>query len=100
MSPLDQSFAFGSVVLAPFADLAAASPKPTFALRLEATPFWDFVQLSSEASLEPHSRQSQSSPCGRGGPCIRQLEEIDAWRDPFKGLDAPELPIPGQAKPA
>lgn len=22
----------------------------------------------------------------------RQLEEIDAWRDPFKGLDAPELP--------
>ncbi|RWP35478.1 glutathione S-transferase family protein [Mesorhizobium sp.] len=26
----------------------------------------------------------------------RQLEEIDAWRDPFKGLDAPELsPVPG-----
>src|SRR5262249_44222894 len=22
----------------------------------------------------------------------RQLEAIDAWRDPFKGLDAPELP--------
>ena len=22
----------------------------------------------------------------------RQLEEIDAWRDPFNGLDAPELP--------
>ncbi|TJW92294.1 MAG: glutathione S-transferase family protein, partial [Mesorhizobium sp.] len=22
----------------------------------------------------------------------RQLEEIDAWRDPFQGLDAPELP--------
>lgn len=22
----------------------------------------------------------------------RQLEEIDAWRDPFRGLDAPELP--------
>lgn len=22
----------------------------------------------------------------------RGLEEIDAWRDPFKGLDAPELP--------
>lgn len=22
----------------------------------------------------------------------RQLEEIDAWRDPFEGLDAPELP--------
>lgn len=29
----------------------------------------------------------------------RQLEEIDAWRDPFKGLDAPELPpLPGQTK--
>jgi glutathione S-transferase len=29
------------------------------------------------------------------------LEEIDAWRDPFKGLDAPELPpVPGQARPA
>lgn len=26
----------------------------------------------------------------------RQLEEIDAWRDPFEGLDAPELPpVPG-----
>ncbi len=26
----------------------------------------------------------------------RQLEEIDAWRDPFGGLDAPELPpVPG-----
>jgi glutathione S-transferase len=22
----------------------------------------------------------------------RQLEELDAWRDPFRGLDAPELP--------
>jgi glutathione S-transferase len=21
-----------------------------------------------------------------------RLEEIDAWRDPFRGLDAPELP--------
>ncbi|MER9216229.1 glutathione S-transferase family protein [Mesorhizobium sp. M0663] len=28
-----------------------------------------------------------------------QLEEIDAWRDPFEGLNAPELtPVPGQAK--
>lgn len=31
-----------------------------------------------------------------GFPCVRrwyrQLEEIDAWRDPFKGLGAPELP--------
>ncbi|CCV04592.1 putative glutathione S-transferase [Mesorhizobium metallidurans STM 2683] len=27
----------------------------------------------------------------------RQLEEIDAWRDPFKGLDAPELPPIGPA---
>lgn len=28
----------------------------------------------------------------------RQLEAIDAWRDPFKGLDAPELPpVPGHA---
>jgi glutathione S-transferase len=26
----------------------------------------------------------------------RQLEEMDAWRDPFEGLDAPELPpVPG-----
>lgn len=23
---------------------------------------------------------------------IDRLEEIDAWRDPFRGLDAPELP--------
>lgn len=31
----------------------------------------------------------------------RRLGEIDAWRDPFKGLDAPELPpVPGQARPA
>ncbi|RUY63130.1 glutathione binding-like protein, partial [Mesorhizobium sp. M7A.F.Ca.CA.001.05.1.1] len=22
----------------------------------------------------------------------RRLEDIDAWRDPFKGMDAPELP--------
>ncbi|TIW39794.1 MAG: glutathione S-transferase family protein, partial [Mesorhizobium sp.] len=22
----------------------------------------------------------------------RQFEEIDAWRNPFQGLDAPELP--------
>ncbi len=22
----------------------------------------------------------------------RRLEAIEAWRDPFKGLDAPELP--------
>ncbi|MER8975935.1 MULTISPECIES: glutathione S-transferase family protein [unclassified Mesorhizobium] len=28
-----------------------------------------------------------------------QLEEIDAWRDPFEGLNAPELtPVPGQAE--
>ncbi|MER9342386.1 glutathione S-transferase family protein [Mesorhizobium sp. M0601] len=28
-----------------------------------------------------------------------ELEEIDAWRDPFEGLNAPELtPVPGQAK--
>ena len=28
----------------------------------------------------------------------RRLEEIEFWRDPFKGLDAPELPpIPGRA---
>jgi glutathione S-transferase len=31
-----------------------------------------------------------------GYPCVgrwyRQLEQIEAWRDPFKGLDAPELP--------
>ncbi|MER8732335.1 glutathione S-transferase family protein [Mesorhizobium sp. M1227] len=28
-----------------------------------------------------------------------KLEEIDAWRDPFEGLNAPELtPVPGQAK--
>jgi glutathione S-transferase len=28
----------------------------------------------------------------------RQLETIDAWRDPFEGLDAPELPpVPGHA---
>jgi len=27
-----------------------------------------------------------------------QLQKIDAWRDPFKGLDAPELPlVPSQA---
>ena len=26
------------------------------------------------------------------GRWYRQLEEIDAWRDPFKGLEAPELP--------
>jgi glutathione S-transferase len=26
------------------------------------------------------------------GRWYRQLEDIDAWRDPFKGLDAPELP--------
>ncbi len=27
----------------------------------------------------------------------RQLEELEAWRDPFKGLDAPELPpVPGR----
>jgi glutathione S-transferase len=26
------------------------------------------------------------------GRWYRQLEGIDAWRDPFKGLDAPELP--------
>ena len=31
----------------------------------------------------------------------RRLEEIEAWRDPFKGLDAPALPrVPGQAQPA
>lgn len=31
----------------------------------------------------------------------RQLEEIDAWRDPFKGLDAPELPpVRGEAESA
>jgi glutathione S-transferase len=30
-----------------------------------------------------------------------RLEAIEAWRDPFKGLDAPELPpVPGQAKTA
>lgn len=35
------------------------------------------------------------------GRWYRQLEEIDAWRDPFKGLDAPELPpIPDQANHA
>ncbi|CAM5507055.1 hypothetical protein MAUB1S_08468 [Mycolicibacterium aubagnense] len=33
-------------------------------------------------------------------PCLerwyRRLEAIDAWRDPFQGLDAPALaPIPG-----
>jgi len=28
----------------------------------------------------------------------RRLEEIDAWRDPFEGLDAPSLPpLSGQA---
>ncbi|MER8501181.1 MULTISPECIES: glutathione S-transferase family protein [unclassified Mesorhizobium] len=33
------------------------------------------------------------------GRWYRQLEEIDAWRDPFEGLNAPELtPVPGQAK--
>lgn len=27
---------------------------------------------------------------------VEQLEEIDAWRDPFRGLDAPEMPsLPG-----
>lgn len=31
------------------------------------------------------------------GRWYRQLEEIDAWRDPFKGLSASELPpVPGQ----
>jgi len=30
----------------------------------------------------------------------RRLEAIDAWRDPFKGLDAPELPpVPGEGDP-
>lgn len=33
------------------------------------------------------------------GRWYRQLEEIDAWRDPFEGLNAPELKlVPGQAK--
>jgi glutathione S-transferase len=32
------------------------------------------------------------------GRWYRQLEEIDAWRDPFEGLSAPELPpVPGHA---
>lgn len=32
------------------------------------------------------------------GRWYRQLEEIDAWRDPFEGLTAPELPpVPGRA---
>jgi glutathione S-transferase len=31
----------------------------------------------------------------------RQLESIEAWRDPFKGLDAPELPpVPGHLRGA
>lgn len=31
----------------------------------------------------------------------RQLEEIDAWRDPFEGLDAPELPpLPDRPPPS
>ena len=35
------------------------------------------------------------------GRWYRQLEGIDAWRDPFKGLDAPELPpVPGHATSA
>lgn len=30
------------------------------------------------------------------GRWYRRLEEIEAWRDPFKGLDAPALPpVPG-----
>ncbi|MBZ9995930.1 glutathione S-transferase family protein [Mesorhizobium sp. BH1-1-4] len=30
----------------------------------------------------------------------RRLEAIDAWRDPFRGLDAPRLPpVPGQVEP-
>jgi glutathione S-transferase len=35
------------------------------------------------------------------GRWYRQLDDIDAWRDPFKGLDAPELPpVPGHPRDA
>jgi glutathione S-transferase len=35
------------------------------------------------------------------GRWYRRLEAIDAWRDPFEGLDAPELPpVPGHATSA
>jgi glutathione S-transferase len=35
------------------------------------------------------------------GRWCRQLEDIDAWRDPFNGLDAPELlPVPGHPRDA
>lgn len=35
------------------------------------------------------------------GRWYRQLEDIEAWRDPFKGLDAPELPpVPGHLRGA
>lgn len=34
------------------------------------------------------------------GRWYRRLEEIESWRDPFKGLDAPQLPpVPGRVMP-
>ena len=44
-----------------------------------------FLPFNDVAGLPLHRYASVSR-------WYRQLEEIDAWRDPFKGLDAPELP--------
>ena len=59
---------------------------------------WSAVRLPMPISAWRHSCPSTRSPACRWAtiPAVfawyRRLEAIDAWRDPFEGLDAPHLP--------